>query len=43
MREKKPAPTDIEIVKPLFKMSKKVASATINSYYAPAFERAKNA
>jgi len=43
IRDKKPQPTDIEVVKPVFKMSKKVASATINSYYAPAFEKAAKA
>ena len=43
VREKKPVPTDIEVVKPVFKMSKKIVSATINPYYASAFERSKNA
>jgi hypothetical protein len=40
VREKKPVPTDIEVVKPEFKMSKKLISATINQYYAQAFEKA---
>lgn len=39
LREKKPQPTDIEIVKPIAKMSKKDVPTTINSYYAPAFEK----
>ncbi len=39
MREKKPVPTDIEVVKPIYKMSKKVVPTVINSYYAPAFEK----
>jgi hypothetical protein len=38
VREKKPVPTDIEVIKPEFKMSKKPISTTINPYYAPAFE-----
>jgi hypothetical protein len=37
MREKKPQPTDVEVVKPDFKMSKKPVSNTINQYYASAF------
>ena len=37
MREKKPQPTDVEVVKPDFKMSKKAVSNTINQYYASAF------
>ncbi len=44
VREKKPQPTDVEVVKPNFKMSKKVVSSSLNEYYASAFERAaKNA
>jgi hypothetical protein len=39
MREKKPTPTDIEIVKPIAKLSKKQVPITINQYYAPAFEK----
>lgn len=39
LRDKKPQPTDIEIVKPIAKMSKKDVPTTINSYYAPAFEK----
>jgi hypothetical protein len=39
LRDKKPQPTDIEIVKPIARMSKKDVPTTINSYYAPAFEK----
>ena len=39
MRDKKPQPTDIEIVKPVCKLSKKVVPTVINQYYAPAFEK----
>ena len=39
MRDKKPQPTDIEIVKPISKLSKKVVPPVINQYYAPAFEK----
>lgn len=40
VRDKKPQPTDVEVVKPNFKMSKKAVSASMNQYYASAFERA---
>lgn len=40
VRDKKPQPTDVEVVKPNFKMSKKAVSASINQYYASAFDRA---
>lgn len=35
----KPQPTDHEIIKPGFKMSKKVVPPTINDYYAEAFAK----
>ena len=39
MRDKKPQPTDHEVVKPIAKLSKKPVPTVINSYYAPAFEK----
>lgn len=39
VRNDKPQPTDHEIIKPGFKLSKKVIPPTINDYYAEAFAK----
>jgi hypothetical protein len=39
IRNEKPQPTDIEVIKPQFMMSKKEVPTTINAYYAEAFSK----
>ncbi|TNV82534.1 hypothetical protein FGO68_gene7117 [Halteria grandinella] len=39
IRNEKPQPTDIEVIKPAFKMSKQQVAPTLNAYYAEAFSK----
>lgn len=38
IREKKPQPTDIEVIKPKFSISKQEVPPILNAYYAKAFQ-----